>query len=433
MSPSSLYRFALLVTAVVGVAAFALSGVGLGATADADVDLGATVDGDAGLPAAEDVGVATPARSPSSDQPTATDGLALPERLELSSVAADGTGVAAPDAGTAIRLDGLEADSAYEQYLLEERLDRADTDEAQRGVLEDAVESSNATVRAYREREREARQSYESGDLSASQFLRELSVVDAHAAAEEQTVTAIHDSAGRFAISGIRPRAEAFLAQLQVRQGSIRADAASSIVAEQSSMDVYVASGGGGTVLATTQGSSYEREATRDDRHVATLDWGIDSDSVWDLKDELYPRFTSTDGFTSIIGSTTERHIYRASGSHDHGELVSYVDAHSESVVREDQELRLGEQFPTLGPQNATNGSTTVSVERTYPSGPAKVTVFEDGAPASDEIVRVDDDPVALTGDDGEAWVILPYDDPTVSANANESTATTQIQWASGA
>lgn len=407
MPPSSLPRYVFATAVVVGLVVLSVSGFAL---------------------AAADVPGLSSSAAATSAQPTAVDGLDLPERLELDSVEADGTGVARPDAGTAIRQDGLATDSAYEQYLVEERLDRAASPEERRTILDDAVESTNATTRQLRERERAARSSYEAGEISESQLLRELSIVGASAEFESQTLTAIHNHAARLAISGIRPRAEAFLGQLQVRRGQIRSDAASAIAAEQSAMRVYVASGSGGTVLSTIEGSTYEREATRDDHHVSTLEWGIDSDRAWTLKDELYPRFTDSYGFTSISGSTTQRHMYRASGSYDHGDLVSYIDAHSETVVREDQELRLGPALPTVEPQNATNGTATISLQRTYPSGPAKVTVLDDGEPVEDALVRIDGTPHALTDGDGEAWIVLPYDDPEIGATVGDQQVSTRVQ-----
>ena len=182
MSPASLPRCGLALVTVASLL-FVLSVTG-GALATAELT-DASADADAA--------------------PTNPDGIDLPERLDPESVDAEGTGDARPDAGTAVRTDGLELESAYQEYYLEENLDRAADDQERSAILEGAVDAVNETTNALRERERAAQSAYESGDIDEEQFLRELVRIDARADAGQQQLTAIHDEATQLAIPGIRP------------------------------------------------------------------------------------------------------------------------------------------------------------------------------------------------------------------------------------
>lgn len=407
MSPSPLHRYAVTTAVVVGLLLVVSPTIGLGLpTAVSSVDT-----------------AATPA------QPTSDDDLALPERLEPVSIDADGTTEVRPDAGAAIRKDSIAVQGTYQQYLLDERLQRSDGEAEQTQILQSTVDEANETTRNLRERERTVRARYEAGTITEEQFVRELALLGARAETETDKLSEIHDEASRLAVPNVRPRAEAYTAQLQVRQGDVRSTAAASVVTDRSPTTVYVATGSDGTVLATVDGLRYDREANRDDVHVATDEWGVDSDRAWELKDELYPRFTDRYGFTSISGSMTQRHMYRASGSYEHGDLVSYIDAHSETAVREDQSIRLGPSTPTHAPLNGTNESVTVSVERTYASGPARVTVLEDGEPVEGAPIEIGGDPTGLTNANGEHWVLLPYDDPEVGTVVDGQRASVTVQW----
>lgn len=409
MSPSTLRRYVVVAAVVVGMVSLAAPAVGVGVPVV--VDLAATAD---------------------ASQPTADADLQLPERLELDGVDAHGTAHASPDAGTTVRRDAVEARGTYEQYYVEERLDRTGSEEERAEFLRDAVASSNRTTRALRERERVARTDYAAGRIDEDQLLRELSVVAVRAEAEEDTLSVVHDQASRLAIPNVRPRAEAFTAQLRVRQGDLRSATGASIAGERAPQSVYVATHDSGTVLAAAEGGSYDREANRDEAHVATEDWGVDSNRAWELKDELYPWFTDVYGFSSISGSMTQRHLYRASSSYEHGSLVSYLDAHSEQVAREDQTLRLGPELPTHAPINGTNESVTVSVERTYPSGPARVTVLQDGERVPNAPVQVEDEVVGSTDRDGQRWIVAPYEQPEISTTVDGSAAAVELDWSGG-
>lgn len=352
-------------------------------------------------------------------QPEGVAGLDLPERLELESLSAHGTASVGPDAGRAIQQNGSALDAAYRQYLLEERLERASSDEERARVLDASIEASNETARQLRERERAAVADYQSGDLSAAQLAGELGLIDARASQELDVVSATDDRAQELGIPGVGPRAEAFTAQLQIRQGELRAKAGESIVADAEPHRFYVASGDSGIVLSTIDGATFHREANRHDNHVATVEQGVRKERGQDLPEELYPRFSEFAGFTRKSWEDTERHVYRASGEYDYGSIDSYVDAHTEAVARENQILRLNDRLPTQPARNVTADNVTLSVERTYPTGPARVTVLNDGEPIEGATVSVANESVATTDADGRAWVVEPYDTPEIATTVD--------------
>lgn len=409
MSPSTTARSLFVASVVVGLAllAAAAGGVALGAVG--------------GAPVAD--------ASTAGAQPDASPELDLPERLELDGLANHDVATVGPDAGRAIERDAVAMDAAYRRYLLQERLDRAESDEERARALEEAIEASNETVRELRQREREALRQYANGELSGAQLVGVLSTVDARATEEIAVVEEISTQATRLGIPGVGPRSNAFTGQLMVRQGEVRQRASASITAERSSQRVYVATSGQGVVLSTVDGNTYHRESNRHDSHRPTVERGVETTEAWESLSDLYPKFSELSGFTSLNGKGTSRQLYRASGEFEHGSVWSYVDAYTVDVAREYQQIRLDDRLPRFNATNASAGSLQVGVERTYPSGPALVTVRDDGEPVSGAPVAVANETVATTDADGQAWVVLPYGTPRVETTVDGTRLATSVEW----
>jgi hypothetical protein len=372
-------------------------------------------------------------------QPEPAGDLALPERVVLQDETASGSTVAGPDAGTALDRSGSQLDGAYRRYLLEERLSSAESESEQRSILEAEVQYINESVTALAERERSARLAYVSGETGERAFIGELAEIDAEAAqlerlADEIAPVAQGESglADEYGATRLTAHVEALRGGILSRQGPVRTDIGTIGAGEQSAERYYVSASANGSVLSTVVDGTYHRESQRNDLLVPGDERGISLNEAYELaRSELYPRYISnTDfsGFSTIASGQVYQVLGEDQLDYEHG-FQSYVDAVSGDVFWEYHRIQLDENVPTATPVTGESGDVRVAVHPTYETGPARVVVTSDGAPVADATVSVDGNVVAETDSNGRAWVVLPPDEPVVSASTADATLRVAIEW----
>lgn len=415
MSPSRARRLVLACCIAIGLSLVLVGAAGIGAGSFA------SLDGSDGASASASTAVL---------QPQDADGIDLPERLDLTSLSAEGSAEVRTDASPAIHRDGSALGAAFDQHLLQAQLDRAPTETGQREVVESALSDSNETIVSLREREESVREAYQDGEIDAAELSTELAAIHERSERELQRLERIGTATDERDVQEFDDEIVVLRAQALHRQGMIREQVSSLLAAEAPARDVFVASGGEGVVLATIDGDDYYREANRADAQVANTEPGIGPNEAWELKDELYPAFTSDYGFTSMPPLAND-HLYQPSADYEHGELRTFIDAHSEEVVREEQHLRLDHDLPTADTVTTNEGNVTLALNRTYPSGPAMVTVYDDEEPVEGATITVGGDEAGETDEEGDLWVILPYEEPVVETTYDGTTTNTTVDWSS--
>lgn len=417
MQPSTRFRF----SAAVGVLLVAALAVVLAGPGVASLDAAGT-DG-----------------APTATQPEPAGDLPLPERVVLQDRAESGTTIAGPDAGTALDRGGSQLDGAYRRYLLEERLSSAESEAEQRSILEAEVQQINESVAALAERERSARLSYVAGEMGERAFLGHLAEIDAKAAQLEQLADAIapveqgeSGLADEYGASGLTAEVEAHRGGILIRQGPVRQDIGAIGSGEQDVERYYVSVSPNGSVISTVADGTYHREAQRNDLLVPGEERGVSLNEAYELaREELYPRYISNTDFSGF-STVASGQVYQVLGEdqldYEHG-FRSYVDAVSEDVFWEYQRIQLDEDVPTATPVTNESEEVRVAVHPTYETGPAQVVVTSDGAPASGATVSVDGNVVAETDSNGRAWIVLPPDDPVVTASTSDATVDVAIAW----
>lgn len=385
--------------------------------------------GAAGLAAsAVDAPSVTDRSAPAAAPPQPVEGLDLPERMDLSGSITDGTTAVGIDAGAAVQHGSTGIDATYDGYLLEERLDRADGDAEREALLSDAIDRANASVLALRERERTAREEFTGGDIDEREFVTRLRAIHERAGSLESFRSTI-DARAEDVDEQLSSDATMLQSSLIARQGDVRATFSRAAAGDLPVRQIYVAASADGVVLAEVSDGTFLRETNRDDLFTDPRSVGIG----WDAMDEryateLYPGFLSDNSWANL-GSEAGAVIYGASGNHEHGRLEAYLDGHSEDVFLEHHQLNLDDDTPTLAPTNTSSGSLELQVFRTYQSGPARVAVIDDGQRVVGAPITVGDTQVGRTGEDGTAWVVLPYGDTAVETSVADTTLTAAITW----
>lgn len=358
--------------------------------------------------------------------PESVPGLALPERVELDGSVTDGTVTPGIDVGAAVHSETVAANGAYDATLLEARLETAPNETERQRILDDALSDAEERVRTLRDREHTLRVEYQSGSIDEQEFLTGLRAVSDTASAREQVLEAVPEDSD--AASG---QASILRRGYVPRQSPLRSELTATIRGDHPPTTLYVASASEGTVLSTID-SDYVREVHRDDL-LQHDDWArTGSEDVLDLlQNELYPDFPGESSWTTINGDADST-IYWVERAHDHGSIRSYIDVATEDVFREEHEFDLNSELPTREPLEGSAGSITLQVNRTYPSGPARVSVTNDSNgsdPVVDAPIVVDGEQVATTGASGRAWVVLPYGQHDVEIRADGTRVTVGVSW----
>lgn len=382
-----------------------------------------------------------PAIQQSSDaaQPQAAGDLALPERVVLSGADASGSAVVGIDAGAAVDSSGSQLEGAYERHLLEERIASADTDTERRAAINASVDDLERRAQDLREREGTARRAYRAGEIDAAAYLATLRSVNDRAAQLEQRANLIApppgpDSEGLADIhdaSTARNRISQLRGEIVALQGPVRDGVSERVQDGAGPARFHVMATQNETVVAYLDDGTYYRQATRWDVLAQGDETGIGINTAWDMvREELYPQYQDHYSFSGVsVVSTNE--IYRIQGEqgYDHGSIEFYVDAVSENVFWEAQQMTLSSDLPRAQPITNASGNLSVAVRPTYDTGPASVQVTDDGTPVANETVMVDGEPVAETDENGLAWVVLPDDSPNVRVTAGGQSADVTVNW----
>lgn len=336
--------------------------------------------------------------------------------------AASGGGYVGIDLGAAIDDDANRLEARYENHRIDARMEAANSDAERRAILREEASQLSGSVAQLRERERTAYAQYYRGERSERELLSELAVVHTNAVVLSESVSTLEGHAEDVPGISLSSRLETMEVETLTMQGPVRERVAKMLHGETDPTRVYVETDGNGTVLGIIDGDRFHREIHRADHRDPDADPRYTSlGQSEDRIAELYPSIFSEARWSySEVGYGT----HRATGHHPRGSLTVYLDTATGDVYREFQSLRL-DRTDTTVLDTKTKAGATLTVSRTVPGGPAKVTLSEaeTGAPLSGE-VALDGRTVGRTNADGEVWFVAPRGSMAINA----STGSTPIE-----
>lgn len=441
MPPSTRGRLLAVCCLVVGLALVTVAAAGVVSTA---------AIGPSGGPSAA---TATP--------PQPADDLDLPARMDLQGEVTHGSAVVGVDVGGAIQRDSAQLAGSYERSRFEARLESAENASRREATLVAAYDDADATFTSLREAERRVLQSYQAGRLDAAGVLFELRSIHVRAQAQASMLSLVMSRSNSINATYFT-RAETLLSRYRARQGILREELGAIAAGQQSPRRFYVASSGSGVLLSRVGPSGYAREVVRGELLVVGREPRLAWDDVPSHIASLYPAFAADNNFG--LQHEASPHVVQIGGDHGHGQLEFYVDRYTQDVFREYQRLDLADDLPTVSAGDVSSGPVTLRVNRTYPTGPARVVVTEaverggasgdgtgtngDGSdgtdgettanattvqePVEDVPIAVGGTEVARTGEDGVAWVVLPYGESDVTATVDDRELSVHVDWTPG-
>lgn len=299
---------------------------------------------------------------------------------------------------------------------LQQRLDAAATETERRRIISNATDVLETRTNALISDAMAARQQFRSGELSASNYSMALAEIDARA---ESLITLAQFIEGRPAAgAAAKTRAAQFRARLLMYGGSLYDRVAAAVSGESRIDRLYVEAGPNGTALATVDDGSYVRTASRPTNYNANPAGVPSGSAIIDHVESLYPWVMNQSTGVSFvpipIQSSSAKYAYRLTLTYANGTIQSYVDISSGEVYQETESLTV-DGLRASPDVTTTSGDAQLSVSRSYPGGPMRVSVTVDGSPTA-ATVSIANETVGGTGTDGHLWTPSPAGWFTVSA-----------------
>ena len=355
--------------------------------------------------------------------PVPVDGLNTTERIDFD--AADvvtGFETTAANVGTTLRSDVTRIDARFETLRFQEAFESAESNAERRQLLTGEIEALEAALAEEQANEQQAYLAYHRGEISANELL--VALAQAYVRAETIGVRA---GIVLEVTNEVPDVSDAEVRTIQTATSELTGPVRANVVAAlagtgPSDRAVYVQAAENGIVLSTIDDNTFVREVYRADNRDPSQPDSLGSvTSAGDRATELYPWTFAAASGTDV---TLSGDVYRVRATHLHGTLTTYLDGGTQAAFREIQEMQL-DRIPVAEAVHSTEANRTVVVERTYPGGPARVTVLDDdGEPLDGAEIYVDDRLAGVTDENGERWIVAPrggYDVTVVHQNAMSS------------
>lgn len=346
-------------------------------------------------------GGALPQTTVSPSTPNATWKLGLaPQSIERIGYTRPGV-----DVGATILRSNDRITDRMAAHSLSVRLESASSDEQRFDILVNESDRIEGRITNLRADERAAIAAYNTGDIRSETLLTRLARIHAWADHLQRRVDSVRAGGEAIQSASIIARADELEVAVTALRGPIRERAIEIHRGEAAGIQVYAETAPEGVVLATVMDDAYVREAYDGARRTAEGPTISLQDAITVFSD-IYPSaFTNVDDMQA--GGQRSAGIYYVTlTTNDREEIRSFLDNRNRTVFKEF--YRQPRPWIEFAPAVSVSGNgTVVRINRTYPSGPMRVTVLdgETGEPTR-ATVTIDGAEVGRTNPYGTVWAI---------------------------
>lgn len=385
------------------------------------------------------VGVADGA-APGNVTPVGPTDLNTSERLPIEENATIGYPNVSIDPGLATSLAFEQTRSQFEAYRLQEEVieTRGTVRKMNRSAI--AIEAIDQERDALYESEAAAYQAFADGEIDAYTLTRRLARIQSRAEAVDRLSVGV-----RLAVGSIdAPDRQAELNVMRGRLRRVQMDvrtfpgpAGNRLVRwfagdRSGPGTVMVATSDHGYALATVDRGEYHRQAyVPANRDRTGQAWLRSRDELFADMSQWYPwTFAqATEAVPDLSGN-----LFWTRLDHPQGSTIAYFDATSERPFRDAHTLRLTE-LPFREGASETVDDMLINVERTFPGGPARLSVSdaESGAAISGAEIRVTGERIGVTDRGGRLNLIAPASEFQLAVTTNQTTIEITVTHASPA
>lgn len=324
--------------------------------------------------------------------------------------------VATPDLdlSTALSMQDVRTHWRLLGYTVEERFDHADSEADRRAILTRAVNRAEQGVTVLRQQQRRALTAYTNGSIDGERLLARLGQLQTAARALDgfvSLVSRLNQVNATATDETVKNRLLRVRAELAMVVSPVRSLVADAVAGQAPMPTLFVGVGDTGVTLSTVRAGTFLHDTVRLD-HFADQPGSSNASEALARWAELYPEVWD-DGLVDFTGLNG---AYRAALPFDGGHLVSYLDATTLTVYSETQSKTVT-ALPTGPPVTSSRDELVVTVNRTYPGGPLRVSFHSDTGEPLDGVVRVNGRRVGRTGADGVLWTIGPAEQFAVTVD----------------
>lgn len=365
------------------------------------------------------------ATAPIVQEPDTTARLVLPDDARTASRFA----TVRIDVGGATAVETAQLHGRYRTVRLREAFAAAETEAAQRAVVESAAADIAARIDELEQRQADALAAYTAGELSAEALVRELAVIHAGAESLDATVRQLYT----FDRAAGKPVSESEVARLKARlvplQGPVRDRLTASMGSGGPPERVHVTAAENGVILSTVVESDFSTQYLREAYYADGFDdrFADRPISFDEFQSRIESRYTwvfeQNPPIDTVLTSEpfyVRAGVYGIAINHPHGtvserDLVVFYDAGTDEVFYEIQRKDVT-TVPTEPLASNTNGDLRLELRSTHPGGPLRVDVTNTatGEPVA-ATVLVNGDPVGETRE-GRLWTVAPTGTVVVTA-----------------
>lgn len=341
--------------------------------------------------------------------------------INASEVGASNTTAVNLDVGASITADSASLRADFIETSFQRAIANARTEANRTEIrLRTLQRLENASERL-RERNKQTIAAYATGDRASGSFLQTRARITTRAEELHGIISTISDSLPFQPQEDVVDRVNYQRGQLRAMQGPISTEAANAIIGGGDRPIFYAEASDSGYTLARIADGTYHRETFLGsqwrpdvaDQFATDPDGALDA--VRNRSAAIYPWVVENkDAGGGVFGGG----IYWRSWEIPGGMLRIYLDGGTTNVFREFQARALP-SFNTTELSNRTVEDVRISVDRTYATGPAAVTLHDaaSGEAINGTVVIGSRDPVPV-GDDGRFWFVQPRHPVRINATA---------------
>lgn len=293
----------------------------------------------------------------------------------------------------------------WADHALSVRLEAASSDEERFDLLVNESDRVAAHIEQLRGEERDAIAAYSTGELGTTGLLTQLARIHARTDHLQSRVDSIRSGGEAIQSASVIARADELEVAVTALRGPVRERAVAVHRGEAPTVQVYAETSDGGVVLSSMMDDAYVREAYHGGRRTAEGPTISLQDAIT-VFSGIYPTaFTNVDDM-QVGGQRSTGIYYVTLTTNNREQLRSFLDNRNRTVFKEFyRQPRPWIKFTPAA--SVSENGTVVRINRTYPSGPMRVTVLdgETGDPVT-ATVTIDDVVVGRTNPYGTVWAI---------------------------
>jgi len=363
-----------------------------------------------------------------------TNQLTIPVE-DVSQTGYNTTGI---DVGTAVESRSVQLHHRHDGLSFEQRFQSLDTREQRTTLIRDQVSAVDDRRATLSDRQSAAIRQYESGEISAVEFLRVRLLINAEATELLETLERIEsapDTTSDYSISsGIATEMRTVEGELRTLNGPVGQRLETEITNPNEPGSIYLEVSESGYMLTTVTEDRYiretrlndQRDTTASDQFVQAGDgssdrFGAVDDRASELYTWLYQRQRPSFTYYGTSG------IYELTATHQNGQLTSYIDGGTTDVFYEEQSRFLS-SAQTTATETTVNETRRVTVRRSTATGPMLISATNNETEQNiDGRVTINGQRVGSTGSDGALWTIEPTGAYTVNVTTDDGRASVTV------